>query len=372
MQYASPENRQTSKKQSGKPSNKQEMEILKGGQEIKTSGVEKKKIAQLKLGLDDSRQKIAVQLEGHSKKHKIHQPGDRKVYEKSAIEELRGLPGGSQFLDNNDKAGNSIISRITRSLGSLKTLSGAEQMNDDGNRNFNLFSHHQLVKENKPLQFTYNALKEGVLELYLSVKIRSDEEIDNYNEEFFKEEKKAMADVDGFSLIDLIKSSIEVLMNMKVEEQDEIDNPDLYDDSSNFLKGTINRHEQSERSPFKKRRSTHEIENKHININVGANNNLKTSFDDDNDQIIGMPEIDSREGDRIIPDKRQDKQKMAIEKNLEEKNKGLFEQSPSSTVKDLQRKLDQVMSPSDSKVSQLDDNSQSSIPLAHKEYEKIL
>jgi len=56
------------------------------------------------------------------------------------------------------------------------------------------------------------------LELYLSVKIRSDEEIDNYNEEFFKEEKKLMADVDGFALIDLIKSSIEVLMNMKVEE----------------------------------------------------------------------------------------------------------------------------------------------------------
>ena len=75
--------------------NKQEKEILKGGQEIKTNGVEKKKIAQLQLGLDDSRQKIAVQLEGHSKKHKIHPPGDRKVYEKSAIEELRGLPGGS-------------------------------------------------------------------------------------------------------------------------------------------------------------------------------------------------------------------------------------------------------------------------------------
>lgn len=181
-----------------------------------------------------------------------------------------------------------------------------------------------------------------------------------------------MADVDGFALIDLIKSSIEVLMNMKVEEQDEIDNPDLYDGSSNFLKGTINRHEQSEKSPFRKRRSTHEIENKHINIDVGGQKNYKTSFDADDGQVIGMPEIDSREGDRIIPDKRQDKKKMPLENNLEEKNLGLFEQSPSSTVKDLQRKLDQVMSPSDSKVSQLDDNSQSSIPLAHKEYEKIL
>jgi len=34
--------------------------------------------------------------------------------------------------------------------------------------------------------------------------------------------------LNGFSLIDQIKSSIEILMNMKVEEQDEIDNPDLF------------------------------------------------------------------------------------------------------------------------------------------------
>ena len=134
-------------------------------------------------------------------------------------EELKQLPGGEQFvMDNNDNVGNSIVSRITRSLGSLKTLSGADLMNNDGNRNFNLFSHHLLVKQGKPFNYTYEALKEGILELYLSVKIRSDEEIDNYNEEFFKEEKRELVDVDGFTLIDYIKSSIEVLMNMKVEE----------------------------------------------------------------------------------------------------------------------------------------------------------
>ena len=49
--------------------------------------------------------------------------------------------------------------------------------------------------------------------------------------------------------------------------------------------------------------------------------------------------------------------------------------SPSSTFKDLQRKLDQVQSPSESKVSDshtTDQISQSSIPQAHREYEKIL
>ena len=60
----------------------------------------------------------------------------------NTIEELKHLPGGDKFVDNNDKAGNSIVSRITRSLGSLKTLSGAADLLNEGNRNFNLFSHH--------------------------------------------------------------------------------------------------------------------------------------------------------------------------------------------------------------------------------------
>jgi len=77
------------------------------------------------------------------------------------------------------------------------------------------------LKEGRKLEFSYKALKEAVLELYLSVKIRSDEEIDNYNEDFFKEEKEQMGHLDVFTLIDYIKSSIEILMNMKVEEQDE-------------------------------------------------------------------------------------------------------------------------------------------------------
>ena len=64
----------------------------------------------------------------------------------------------------------------------------------------------------------YGTLKEALLELYLSVKIRSDDEIDNYTEEQFKIDKQQMLEVDGFTLIDYIKSSIEILMNMKIEE----------------------------------------------------------------------------------------------------------------------------------------------------------
>jgi len=53
------------------------------------------------------------------------------------------------------------------------------------------------------------------------VKIRSDEEIENYNEDFFNLEKEQMNEVDGFTLVDYIKSSIEILMNMRDEDADE-------------------------------------------------------------------------------------------------------------------------------------------------------
>lgn len=54
----------------------------------------------------------------------------------------------------------------------------------------------------------------------MSVKIRSDEEIDNYKEEQFIREKQQMEAVSGFTLIDYIKSSIEILMNMKMDENE--------------------------------------------------------------------------------------------------------------------------------------------------------
>ena len=123
------------------------------------------------------------------------------------------------------------------------------------------------------MKLTYEALKEGVLELYLSVKIRSDEEIDNYNENVFLEEKRQMKDVDGYTLIDHIKSAIEVLMNMKVEEQDEMENPDLFTRTSQDLL-PINRHEMSQRLPDNRARGDRghfaELECKDIDIKIGG------------------------------------------------------------------------------------------------------
>ena len=49
----------------------------------------------------------------------------------------------------------------------------------------------------------------AVLELFLSVKIRSDEEIDNYSKEKFLQEKRELENVDGYELVDNIKGAIE-------------------------------------------------------------------------------------------------------------------------------------------------------------------
>ena len=64
----------------------------------------------------------------------------------------------------------------------------------------------------------YKNLREAVLELYLSVKIRSDDEIDDYGKDLFQREKEELKDVDGYKLVDQIKQSVEMLMNMKMDD----------------------------------------------------------------------------------------------------------------------------------------------------------
>jgi len=48
--------------------------------------------------------------------------------------------------------------------------------------------------------------------LFLSVKIRSDEEINDYNEDLFKLEKFDLIEKSGFDLVDMIKECVEKLM----------------------------------------------------------------------------------------------------------------------------------------------------------------
>lgn len=61
-------------------------------------------------------------------------------------------------------------------------------------------------------------LEEALIDLYLSVKIRSNDEIDDYNEEMLTKEREKLRDTDAFTVLEYVKSSIEILMNMKMDE----------------------------------------------------------------------------------------------------------------------------------------------------------
>eukprot|EP00347_Sterkiella_histriomuscorum_P017361 403349677 len=186
---------------------------------------------------------------------------------------------------------------------------GSTDLNN--NNDFNLFSHHKFSQSARVNQENYETLKEALLELYLSVKIRSDDEIDCYTEEQFKQEKDMMKEVDGFTLIDYIKSSIEILMNMKIEENEQ-QQKDLGQDTFKHIN-------------FESKKKSKKLKNQ----------NLK---EDNKSKERAIPKIDDK--------------------------------TPTSSILDLQLKLEQVSSPASSNSSH--SQSTCSIPAAHKEYEKAL
>ncbi|CDW91583.1 UNKNOWN [Stylonychia lemnae] len=61
-------------------------------------------------------------------------------------------------------------------------------------------------------------VREAIVELYLNVKIRSTEEIANFNDDMMEEERERLYRVDSLEVLDYVKQSVEILMNMKGEE----------------------------------------------------------------------------------------------------------------------------------------------------------
>ena len=61
-------------------------------------------------------------------------------------------------------------------------------------------------------------VKEKLIELFLNVKVRSKDEISEFNEDKLEEEKEKLSESSILSLVGYIKTSIEILMNLKVED----------------------------------------------------------------------------------------------------------------------------------------------------------
>lgn len=61
-------------------------------------------------------------------------------------------------------------------------------------------------------------IREKLIELFLNVKVRSKDEIKDFNEDKLDEEKNKLAETTIQALISYIKTSIEILMNLKIED----------------------------------------------------------------------------------------------------------------------------------------------------------
>jgi hypothetical protein len=79
-----------------------------------------------------------------------------------------------------------------------------------------------------------------LIDLYLSVKIRTNEEIDVYDENKLGQEREKLKNaskVDEMTLIEYIKLSIEILMNMKYED---------FEKEANMINKKAKKNEESE------------------------------------------------------------------------------------------------------------------------------
>jgi hypothetical protein len=67
-------------------------------------------------------------------------------------------------------------------------------------------------------------IKEAIIDLYLAIKIRSTEELDRINDGNLQDEKsKLMENFDCFQILEYIRSSIEIIMNLKIEDLEKND-----------------------------------------------------------------------------------------------------------------------------------------------------
>ena len=88
---------------------------------------------------------------------------------------------------------------------------------------------------------TLETLKDALIDLFLKVKVRSSEDIEKYNSTQMKEEKKELEGTKGLELVDFIKSNVEILLNIKSEEDSFSENnkslcyPEFFSQASSIL-----------------------------------------------------------------------------------------------------------------------------------------
>jgi hypothetical protein len=65
---------------------------------------------------------------------------------------------------------------------------------------------------------TDNDVQRALIDLYLNVKIRNAEELREFSNDKFEEERKALKDTSSLLLVDYIRTSVEILINLRKDE----------------------------------------------------------------------------------------------------------------------------------------------------------
>ena len=102
---------------------------------------------------------------------------------------------------------------ITSQMSSINQSLLDNQPSNVGSRSFVDLEQESTQREDT------GDIKEAIIDLYLAIKIRSTEELDKINDGNLKTEKeKLMDNVDAFQILEYIRSSIEIIMNLKIED----------------------------------------------------------------------------------------------------------------------------------------------------------
>lgn len=99
-------------------------------------------------------------------------------------------------------------------------------------------SAHYFIQASTPqsTRSQHEHLREAITDLYLDVKIRSSDEIDQYDTEQFEKEREKLSQLSLMNIIEYIKASIEILMNMKLDENEHKITPSYIPSSKPYFK----------------------------------------------------------------------------------------------------------------------------------------
>lgn len=99
-------------------------------------------------------------------------------------------------------------------------------------------------------------IEDALIDIYLSVKIRQQDDIDQLNTLSLEEEKEQLKTTDPLVIIEYIKTSMDILINLKVEERLEsekhsIENNKTLEDHQNSYEILLRKYESDIRQHIK-------------------------------------------------------------------------------------------------------------------------